>query len=311
MNADEYTRQELQLDVGDGHNIYVHDWGQGNSTPVVYLHGGPGGKVSDSKKSFFEPSKQRVLFFDQRGCGRSTPYGSLEHNTTSHLVLDIIKILDKLEIKRAVLFGGSWGSALALYTALQHPERVAALVLYGIFTATKWENEWIDSGMTRHFYPELWAQYMASVPAEHTANPTAYHAPRILAETPDKQSALAYQRYQSGLVFLDDRNGRFEADDEYDPAPVRIETHYLSQGAFMPEGYILEHAAAITMPVYMVQGRYDMMCPPVTAYKLAEKLPNATLHWTVDGHVAGRETWSLLRALTSQAIAASDGLKHA
>ncbi len=302
MTPDSYTIQERQLDVGDGHELYVHDWGKGDATnPILFLHGGPGSGCNDGHKRYFDPSRQRVVFFDQRGSGRSTPYGSLEHNTTQDLVDDIVKILDAFEIDRAILVGGSWGSCLALAFTLARPARVQALVLNGIFTARQSEIDWLDQGRFRTFYPDAWQRYLEATPLEHHDNPSAYHFRRILGSdaAAAKESAYAYELLEEAVLRLDDRftPGSFE---DYDPSSSQLEVHYMTNGCFMPDGHIMQNAHTLAMPVYLVQGRYDMVCPPETAYQLAGELPDGELIWTVSGHATERESWNSIRTILLQ-----------
>ncbi|HSH31093.1 MAG TPA: alpha/beta fold hydrolase [Candidatus Saccharimonadales bacterium] len=299
MTPDDYTTQETNIEVGDGHRLYVQDWcNKGARVPVLSLHGGPGTPCSDSHKDYFDGSRQRAIFFDQRGTGRSTPYGSLENNTTQHLVEDITKILDSLKIDKVVLMGGSWGSCLALTFAITHPERVDGLVLYGVLTGRQEEMDWLNQAGYRTFYPEVWQAYLAKTPVENHADPTAYHFERILGsdETASKASGYAYNALDSAVMKLDDRfkPGPFE---DFDPVPTRIQAHYFTNSHFLPDDHIMNNAHALTMPVYMVQGRYDMVCPPSTAYNLARKLPKAELFWATSGHAPERESTSVLRSI--------------
>lgn len=303
MTPDTFTNQELHLDVGDGHTLYVYDWGNSKARyPIVYLHGGPGGSVDDKKKYLFNPKLQRVIFFDQRGSGASTPIGSLEHNTTQDLIGDITKIADTLQIDTFILHGTSWGSTLALAYALEQPNRVHALVIGGIFTGSSQEIEWQDKGACKLFYPDVWEAYLSRTPEKHWSNPSAYHHERILNGTVEerKESGYAFENLESGLAFLDDRP-RPISFDEYDPTSIRIEVHYLHNQCFLPERHILHNASSLEMPVYTVQGRYDMVCPPVTAHELAASIPNSELYWTVAGHVTEHETWNLFKSLLLRA----------
>ncbi|PLS81358.1 prolyl aminopeptidase, partial [Candidatus Saccharibacteria bacterium] len=205
---------------------------------------------SDSHKEYFDASRQRAIFFDQRGTGLSTPYGSLENNTTQHLIEDITKILDSLKIDRIVLMGGSWGSCLSLAFAIAHPERVAAIVLYGVLTGRQEEMDWLNQAGFRTFYPEVWQAYLDKTPVEHHGNPTAYHFERILGsdEAASKESAYAYTTLDSAVMKLDDRfkPGPFE---DFDPVPARIQAHYFTNSHFLPADYIMDNAHTLTMPV--------------------------------------------------------------
>lgn len=302
MTPDQYTISEQMLDVGEGHTLYVQDWGnKAAETPIIFLHGGPGGQVKDGQKQLFDPTRERVIFFDQRGCGQSIPYGSLDHNTTADIIDDISKIADKLQLEKFILVGGSWGSALAFFYGLTHPERVAAMVLHGIWTSSKKENDWLDKGGFRTFYPDAWQRYVKSVPTEYRDDPSSYHFPRILSDDLDasKLSAYAYENLEGSAMSLDDR---FTPDslEEFDPAGIRLEVSYLTNLCFMPDRYILDNAKKLKMPIYMVQGRYDMVCPPQTAYELHQKLPDSELIWTISGHRSERESWTVIRTLLLQ-----------
>ncbi len=305
MTPDEYTNQELMLDVGDGHTLYVHDWGNAKAkTPIVTLHGGPGSGASDRHKQRFDPSTQRVIFHDQRGTGRSLPYGSLEHNTTNQLVEDIEKIAVRLKLNSFTLTGGSWGSTLALMYALKYPKRVSRLIVTGIFTASKSEIDWLDEGYFRIFYPELWQNFVASVPKAHQKNPTAYHAKYILGkdEAKARLSAAAYANLEGSIMSLDDRPSPKTNTDEFDMAPAKIETYYLQNACFLPEDrYILKNAHKLTMPTWIVQGRFDMVCPPVTAHELHQRIKGSKLIWTMSGHGNDRSTYDVMRTLFLQA----------
>ncbi|CAN5148871.1 prolyl aminopeptidase [soil metagenome] len=299
MQKDAYTNQELMFEVGDGHQLYVYDWGNKDAaTPIIFLHGGPGSAVKDRYKGAFDPLVQRVIFYDQRGCGSSTPFGSLENNTTTDLVSDISKIADELGINTFILNGNSWGSTLALAYANANPERVTALVIGGIFTGSKVETDWVDQGHFKTFYPEIWQKYVDSVPTEHRVNPSAFHFDKILNGTAEEQklSAYAYERLEGGVMLFDDRQ---QADyfEDFDPAGTRIEVHYLANGCFMPDRYILKNAHKLTMPVHIVQGRYDMVCPPTTAYEIHRSLPNSQLYWTLGNHVVEHEGQNLFRSI--------------
>jgi len=302
MTPDKYTINEFFLDVGDGHQLYVHDWGNKKAkTPIIFLHGGPGGQCKDKHKASFNPKQQRVIFYDQRGCGKSLPYGSLEHNTSAELVEDIEKIAKHLKIKSFILTGGSWGSSLALFYGIKYPTRVAGMVLNGIWTCRKEENAWVDQGRFKTFFPEVWEAYQASAPTAHKENPSKYHFARILGEdeTAARASAYAYENLEGGVLSLDDR---YTPDDfaEFDHYGARLEIHYLTNNAFVPEGYVQKNAHKLTMPIWLVQGRYDMVCPPKTAYELSKLLPHGELIWAIGGHMFEHEGWNIIKLLLMQ-----------
>ncbi|MFZ1250171.1 MAG: alpha/beta fold hydrolase [Candidatus Microsaccharimonas sp.] len=299
MQNDTYTNQEIMLGVGGGHTLYVVDWGNKDAiTPTIFLHGGPGSSSKDKHKSVFNPNTHRVIFFDQRGAGKSTPSGLLEQNTTQDLLEDITKVADKLEISTFNLHGSSWGSTLALAYSITHPERVANVIIGGVFTGSKAESDWIDKGYFKTFYPEAWQAYLDRTPSDFHEDPSAYHFEKIENGTPDEQkaSAYAYECMESGIIKLDDRFMP-ENFDEYDADGMRIEMHYLKNNCFLPENYILDNSDKIIMPLFIVQGRYDMVCPPITAYKLHKKVAHSKLYWTLAGHHTEHEGENIFRSI--------------
>src|SRR3989344_3434401 len=303
MTPDKFTIQETFIDVGDGHELYIYDWGNKKAKlPIVFIHGGPGVGVSDKYKQRFVPEHERVIFFDQRGAGKSLPKGSLEHNTTSDLVEDIEKIAKALKLDKFIITGGSWGSCLALAYSIKYPKRVHAMVLSGIFTGRKSEIDYLDSGGFRTFFPDQWDKYVKTVPEKHQTNPSKYHYERIFGadEEATKQSAYAYSESLEGpLLSLDDRYTP-QKYEEFDPNAMRIELHYLYNGCFLNDNYIFKHARKLDMPIWLVQGRYDMVCPPSTAYDLYQKLPNSQLIWTTAGHGNDRPNYDVIRSLLLQ-----------
>lgn len=306
MTPDEFTISEQFLDVGDGHQLYIQDWGNQKALkPVIFLHGGPGSQVKDKHKNVFDPELQRVIFFDQRGCGRSLPYGSLEHNTTQDLVADIERVADHLKLNQFIVTGGSWGSCLALAYALKHPHRVLTMVLHGIFTGSKAEIEWLDKGRFQTFFPDVWDIYLAATPKKYQKDPSSYHFRQIMGNDPALmiESGHAYESLEGAVMSLDDRFTP-EPIEDFDSAGIRLEVTYMANGCYLPDRYILDNAHKLKMPVHLVQGRYDAVCPPVTAYELHKRLPNSWLTWTVSGHSTERESWSVIRTLLLQATGA-------
>lgn len=302
MTPDEHTNQEVMLDVGDGHIIYVQDWGNKNaSKPIIYLHGGPGNGVSNRDRRRFDPLTQRVIFFDQRGSGKSTPLYSLENNTTPQLVEDIEKIITSLSLPKVILNGGSWGSTLALAFAIAHPDRVEAILIYGVFTASKDEIEWLSSGGYIDFFPDVWQQYLAATPTKHLNDPSAYHYTQALGadKVAAKKSAYAYEAMELALLKLDEKYIP-EDFETYDPGKITTEMHYGANNFFMDDNHILDNVAKLTMPVWLVQGRYDMVCRPFAAYRLNERLHNSRLIWTINGHINQHEAKNIVKLLLEQ-----------
>jgi proline iminopeptidase len=302
MNPDQHTIHEHMLDVGHGHTLYVHDWGnKAAKMPIFFLHGGPGGQCKDKHKLPFDPHTQRVVFHDQRGSGRSVPYGRWHHNTTQELAADITKVADHLGIDRFMVTGGSWGSLLALYYGLQEPRRVAALVVDGVWTGSRAENDWLDQGLFRTHFPDVWARYLAETPAAHHADPTAYHFAQVLGKdtAAAAESARVYGNLEGSIVALNDQAiaPTQAVSPDFDPIPAQIEMRYLAKHCFLSDRYIIENAHKLPMPVYLLQGRYDFVCPPVTAYTLAQSIPNAHLTWLLAGHMAEHETITVKRLI--------------
>jgi proline iminopeptidase len=301
MTPDEFTILETFVDVGDGHELYLQDWGNINAkTPIIFLHGGPGSGVHNRYRQRFNPYEQRVIFFDQRGSGKSLPYGSLENNTTEHLVDDIEKIARHLGLQQFVITGGSWGSTLALAYALKYPHRVIAMTLGGIFTGSQAEIDYLDKGEYGVFFPDVWDHYLSQTPKSYQANPSKYHFERILSDDINdlRNSAYLYSNLEASLMSLDDRFTPPEPQ-VFDAIPTRIEVHYLANRCFMPDRYILDNAHKLTMPIWLVQGRYDVVCPPKTAYELHKQTPNSTLIWTMAGHGNDRSNYDVMRTINA------------
>ncbi len=279
---------QAHLDMPGGHRIYVEQCGNPTGEPVVVLHGGPGGGCSPGMRRFFDPKHYRVILFDQRGCGRSTPHASVENNTTWDLVADIERIRAALKIDRWIVFGGSWGSTLALIYAQSHPERAAHLVLRGIFLMTKSELDWFYGGGVARFWPEEWAQFQNAIPEEeHDDLIAAYHR-RLFGASVAEQTrvARAWAGWESTLASLVPK-GRGYPPGTYARAFARLENHYFINNGFLPEdGYILNNMSKIAhIDGVIVQGRYDMICPPGMAYALHKAWPNSDLRMAPqDGH---------------------------
>jgi len=280
--------RRFHLRVGGGHELYIELCGAPQGKPVLVLHGGPGAGISPFMRRFFDPARYLIVLFDQRGTGRSRPHGSLEDNTTWHLVEDIERIRGDLGIGRWQLFGGSWGSTLALLYAQRHPDRVTALVLRGLFTMTRSELDWFYGGGAARFFPEAWAEFIGPIPeAERGDLVGAYHR-RLTAGDEAAQSALArpWVLWETATAALRPRRGGF-VDAAYARAFARIESHYFVHRGWLEEdGQILRDMYRIAgIPGVMVQGRYDMICPPDTALRLSEAWPAGMLKLVDDsGH---------------------------
>lgn len=302
MIPDKYTLDERFIAVGGKHKLYSQLWGNKNAAKtIIFLHGGPGSGCSEKNKTLFDPKSHRVIFFDQRGCGNSKPHGLLTDNTTDNIVGDITKIADEYKVNKFTLVGGSWGSCLALVYAIRSPNRVSSMILRGIFTSRQQEIDFIEKGMIKDFFPEIWERFVSNVPKKYQNDPAKYHVSNILGSDVEraKSSAFALSQLEVAVIALDDRES-VQDYDLFDPAGTIIEWYYMQNRCFLPEGYIIDNADTIKIPVYIVQGRYDMVCPPFTAYELGQKLPNCKFIWTQAGHSGSdRSNWEVVKTLLS------------
>jgi proline iminopeptidase len=282
-----------RLKVSDVHEIYFEESGNPKGKPVVFLHGGPGGGSEPKQRRFFNPSKYRIVLFDQRGCGKSTPYASLEANTTWDLVADTEKVREHLGIEAWQVFGGSWGSTLALAYAETHPRRVTELVLRGIFLLRKKEIDWFYQRGASILYPDAWEPYLAHIPEGERGDMLAAYHRRLTSEDPAVRLAAAriwsgWEGRTSKLIPDAEFAGHYE-EDEFALAFARIEVHYFANGGFLnPEDQLLREVGRIRhIPCVIVQGRYDVVCPIESAWELHRAWPEADLIITPDsGHSA-------------------------
>jgi len=282
-----------QLKVSELHTLYYEQSGNPNGKPVVFLHGGPGGGTNPKCRRFFDPAVYRIVLFDQRGCGRSTPHAELTDNTTWHLVSDIERLRGHLGIDRWQVFGGSWGSTLALSYAQTHPDKVTELVLRGIFMLRRWELEWFYQQGSDALYPDAWETYQAAIPeVERGDMMSAYH--RRLT-SPDAETRLAAARAWSvwegatSFLFQDEGYINSSGEDEFALAFARIECHYFVNGGFFEhDDQLLRNVERIRrIPAVIVQGRYDVVCPMRSAWDLHRAWPEADLRIVQDaGHSA-------------------------
>ena len=278
------------LDVGDGHHVYWELCGTPGAKPAVLLHGGPGAGLSPEHRRLFDPALYQVMLFDQRGCGRSTPNASLEANTTWHLVDDIERLRSLAGVDRWSVFGGSWGSTLALAYAETHPERVTDLVLRGIFMVRREEIAWYYQEGASWLYPDLWEGFLAPIPVEERTDMVAAYRRRLVADDPAVrlEAARAWSLWEGQTITLLPRPALRElfGQAEYALAFARIENHYFVHDAFLEPDQLLRDAHRIRhIPGVIVQGRYDLATPMRTAWDLHRAWPEAAFHVVPDaGH---------------------------
>ncbi|WP_425040136.1 prolyl aminopeptidase [Primorskyibacter sp. S187A] len=272
---------QRMVDVGDGHTVYVEQSGNKAGTPVVVLHGGPGGGCSPAMRRYFDPAVYRVILFDQRGCGRSKPSASVKDNTTWHLVADIERIRKLLGIEQWAVFGGSWGATLALIYAQAHPAHVSHLVLRGVFLMTQIELKWFYGGGAGQFWPETWARFAEMVPEDERDDLIhAYHKRLFSGDMlQEVKFARAWSSWENALASVYSNGQGGEAPADYARAFARLENHYFTNAGFLDyDGQILAEVEKIAhIPGVIVQGRYDMICPPQRAWELARAWPNCEL----------------------------------
>lgn len=273
---------ERVLDVGDGHRIHVEQCGRPDGLPVVVLHGGPGGGCSPVMRRYFDPARYRIVLFDQRGCGRSRPHAEVQANTTWHLVADIERIRQTLGIDRWMVFGGSWGATLGLVYAQEHPDRVRALVLRGVFLSTRAELDWFYGGGAGAFWPDLWQRFAAPIPPDERGDLIgAYHRRLFCGDlSTETRFARLWAGWENALASIDSDGLGADGPTDYVRAFARLENHYFINGGFLDDDHqILRRMDRIAhLPGVIVQGRYDMICPPSAAWNLAAAWPSARLH---------------------------------
>ncbi|HWI30009.1 MAG TPA: prolyl aminopeptidase [Microbacterium sp.] len=297
--------------VGDGHRVYWECSGNPDGKPVVFLHGGPGAGTTEWHRRLFDPEKYRIVLFDQRGCGRSTPHASgpgadMRHNTTWHLVADIELLRKNLGIARWQVFGGSWGSALALAYAQTHPAAVTELVLRGIFTLRRHELEWFYEGGASAIFPDLWEHFIEPIPVlERSRLIEAYHR-RLTDPDPAVHvpAAVAWTTWEASTLTLrpDPDLVSNMAERRTATAFARIENHYFMHGGWLREGQLIQDAGILRdIPTVIVQGRYDVCTPIMTAWDLHRALPHAELVVVDDAGHSATES-----GITAALVAATD-----
>ena len=304
------------LKAGEMHQIYYEECGNPTGSPVVFLHGGPGSGCNPTQRRFFDPAHYRIILLDQRGCGRSTPQGEVRENTTDDLVADIEALRAHLDIAKWHVFGGSWGSTLALAYFTKHAERVLSLALRGIFLSRKSELDWF-LGDVRQFYPEVWHTLLEYLPENERGNVLTAYENRIFSDDAkiNQAAAIQWNAFEGALLRLKPIENNvpqtpktaheISAANQTEVARARVQIHYIKHQCFVDGEEILRSVAKLThIPTVIVQGRYDMVCPPETAWLLARSLPHAQLIMVPDaGHSA------MEPGVTSALVAATEKFK--
>jgi proline iminopeptidase len=271
------------LDGGDGHRIYYERSGKPGGKPAVFLHGGPGGGFSPTHRQLFDPDIYDVMLFDQRGCGRSTPYAGLEANTTWHLVADIERLRELVGVDQWLVFGGSWGSTLALAYSQTHPAHVSELIVRGIYTLTRAELDWYYQFGVSEMFPDKWERFLAPIPEAERSDMMGAYRRRLVGDDAAAQleAAKAWSAWEGGTITLlpsAELSETFGAD-EFALAFARIENHYFVHAGWFEEGQLLRDAPKLRgIPGTIVQGRYDMPCPARYAWALHKAWPDAEFH---------------------------------
>jgi proline iminopeptidase len=281
------------LDVGDGHSLYWELSGNPDGKPVVFLHGGPGGGSSPDHRRQFNPDKYKILVFDQRGCGKSTPYAELDHNTTWDLVEDIEKLRTQVaKVDKWQVFGGSWGSTLALTYAEKYPERVTELVLRGIFLFDQFEIDWMyTEGGASQVYPDKFEEFIGLIPEAERGDLVEAYRKRLTSDDKDEQlrAAKAWSKWEGDIVTLLPSPETIEhfTTPDVAVAVARIENHYMANHGWLEEGQLLKGAEKLRgIPGVIVQGRHDTCTPPIAAWKLKQAWPEVELNIIPDaGHL--------------------------
>jgi proline iminopeptidase len=289
------------------HHIYYEQCGNPAGQAVIFLHGGPGSGSNPNQRRFFDPSHYRIILLDQRGCGRSRPLGSTDDNTTDYLVADMEGLRRHLDIDQWLVFGGSWGSTLGLAYALSHPDRVTGLILRGIFLSRPEELNWFLND-ARFFYPESWEALIAFLDPAERENVLNAYAQLIFSNNPaiNLPAAINWNAYESSIMSLrPSTGGGSPVTVDVQLARARVQLHYILHECFVGQRDLLQAVSTLAhIPTAIIQGRYDMVCPPLTAWQLSRAMPHAELHIIPDaGHSA------MEAGTTSALIAATERFK--
>ena len=302
-------RETFRLAVDALHTLHVEECGNPDGIPVIFLHGGPGAGVSPYHRCFFDPARYRIVLFDQRGAGQSTPFAELTDNTTAHLIADIEAIREKLAIERWVVFGGSWGSTLALAYAQAHPARVLGLVLRGIFLGRPDELSWFNEvgGGASQIFPERWSRFRDFIPENERSSMLDAYWQRLNSSDEGIRlaAAHAWSAWEGGsTTLIHDPDGGGDFDDPHKAVSLALmETHYFRHAVFLEPNQLLRDLDRIRhIPATIVHGRYDIICPMKNAWDLSHAWPEAELHVVLAGHSAADP------AIVDQLVQATDKL---
>jgi proline iminopeptidase len=303
----EITAEEGWLEVGSGHRLYFEVTGNEKGKAALFLHGGPGGETSSLTRRFFDPNCYRIVQFDQRGAGRSTPHASLCENTTWDLVDDIERLRKQLDIENFLVFGGSWGSALALAYAISYPERIRQLVLRGIFLLRTNELRWFYQSGVHRLFPQYWEEFISLLSkTERKSVIRSYYSRLTSGDVPAAiQAARAWTFWEKRLSYIVPRREAelSQLSDQYCLAFASIESHYfVHRGFFKSDSWVFDQTERIRhIPTVIVQGQYDVVCPAITAWELHSTLPNSSLKLVPD---AGHSAFEI--GIAKELVAATD-----
>lgn len=273
------------LKVNEIHEMYYEICGNKNGIPILYIHGGPGAGFDEHAKRLFDFTKYKVIFYDQRGAARSKPYGSIKENTTDHLVKDITYLLAAINVKTTYIFGGSWGTTLALVYAIQNPNKIKGLILRSIFLGNEDSINHYLGGGTKKYHPEAWSRFLNKVPIKAQDDIINYYLEMIISG--DDSFAYEWAFYEISIFQKNISTDKVEEILEIIPyqSLALLEAHYLANNCFLPEDYILKNTDSLKdLPIWIIQGRFDMICPPIYAYQLHRKLSSSKLRIVDAGH---------------------------
>jgi proline iminopeptidase len=298
------------LQVSPIHSLYFEEAGNPRGVPVVFLHGGPGAGINPKHRRFFDPAHYRIILFDQRGSGRSQPHAEILENTTDHLIADMEKLRRMAGVEQWLVFGGSWGSTLALAYAIRHPSRVAGLILRGIFLGRKREVRWLFQEGASEIFPDYWERFISPIPPSERNDLVSAYYHRLTGEDPVERlrSAQAWSGWEASVCKLvpDENLIRESVADKMALSLARLECHYCRNGLFLPEdNHILANARALSgIRTRIVQGRYDIACPAASAWDLHRAMPHSEIRIVPDaGHSATEPS------LVSELVAATDDFR--